>query len=322
MKLLQRLLPLVALLLAPLAAAAQSYPSQPVKLLVGFPPGGATDVVGRIVAQALSERFAGSSFVVDNRPGASGVIGVDAVAKAPPDGHTLAFVPSSYPLLRPLLGTLPFDPDKDLAPIGLVGSAPYILVVHPSLPVASLKELLAYARGKPGELAFASTGMGTFQHLGGELMKRSAGIDILHVPYKGSGAVRPDLLSGRIQLMFDNITVIQPLVKSGEMRGLAVTSAQRSPLVPELPTMEEAGLPGFVMEGWFAILAPARTPAPVVKGLNLALNASLKDEGFLARLAQLGAVPRGGTPDDLAVFMRGEAEKWGGLIREAGIKAE
>jgi tripartite-type tricarboxylate transporter receptor subunit TctC len=309
------------LVVAAAGACADDYPAQPVRLVVGYPPGGTTDVIARLTAQALADRT-GKPFVVDNRGGASGMIGADVVAKSTPDGYTLLFVPSAHPLLPALFAHMTYDTEHDFAPVVEVATTPYILVVHPSLPINDLGQLIAYAKQKPEALTYASTGMGTAQHLGGELLRRLAGIEILHVPYKGSGSVRADLLAGRIQFMFENITVMLPLVRSGQMRPLAVTSARRTALAPEIPTAAEAGLPGLVLEGWFALLAPARTPPAVIDVLNRQVNAALQDPTYRNRFAELGAVAIGGSPADLAAFMKGEGDKWGAVIREAGIKPE
>jgi tripartite-type tricarboxylate transporter receptor subunit TctC len=312
----------VAGALAATAASAQtSYPTQTVKIVVAFPPGGATDVIGRLVAQGLSDKL-GKSFVVDNRAGASGIVGSESVARSAPDGNTLLFVPSSHATLKALYPSLSYDPVKDFAPIALVATTPYLLVVHPSLGINDVGQLLAYARANPGKLNYASTGMGTAQHLAGELLKREAKVDILHVPYKGSGAVRGDLLSGRVQMMFDNVAVMSAYVNRGELRGLAVTTAKRTPLAPQVPTVAEAGLPGFEIDGWFGLLAPAGTSPEIVKTLNEAVNALLKDPDLAKRFAAVGAVPVGGTVRQLVDYMKAESDKWGGVIRDANIKAE
>lgn len=303
------------------AALAQTYPAQPVKIIVAFPPGGATDVIGRLVAQGLSEKL-GQSFVVENRPGASGIVGSESVARAAPDGHTLLFVPSSHATLKALYPTLSYDPVKDFAPVALVATTPYLLVAHPSLGLNDVGQLLAHARANPGKLNYASTGMGTAQHLAGELLKRDARVDILHIPYKGSGAVRSDLLSGRVQMMFDNVAVMTAYVNRGELRGLAVTTARRTPLAPQVPTVSEAGLPGFEIDGWFGLLAPAGTSPQIVKTLNDAVNAVLQDPALARRFADVGAVAVGGTPQQLADYIKAESDKWGGVIRDANIKAE
>lgn len=307
--------------LAATSAMAQTYPTQPVKIVVAFPPGGATDVLGRLVAQGLSEKL-GKSFVVENRAGASGIVGSESVARAAPDGGTLLFTASSHATLKALYPNLSYDPVKDFAPIVLVATTPYLLVVHPSLGVSDVGQLLAYARANPGKLSYASTGMGTAQHLAGELLKRDAKVDIMHIPYKGSGAVRGDLLSGRVPMMFDNVAVMTAYVNRGELRGLAVTTSRRTPLAPQVPTVSEAGLPGFEIDGWFGLLAPAGTSPEIVRTLNEAVNAVIKDPVLAKRFADVGAVAVGGTSRQLADYIKAESDKWGGVIRESNIKAD
>jgi tripartite-type tricarboxylate transporter receptor subunit TctC len=305
----------------PSSGHAQSYPAQAVRVVVPFAPGGATDVIARLLAQRLTEVM-GKSFFVENRGGASGMIGTLAVAKAPPDGYTLLLVASSHPVLASLYPTIAYDPIKDFSPIVLVASTPYFLVVHPSLQIFNLKDLIAYAKKNPGKLNYASAGMGTSQHLGGELLKRVADVDILHVPYRGSGAARGDLLAGRIQFMFDNVAVMLQHASAGELRGLAVTSKARTPLAPNIPTLSESGLPDFELDGWFGLLAPAGTPPEIVRQLNEAVNAMLTDPEYAARFPPLGAVPLGGSPSKFATFINAEWEKWDKIIKEAGIKPD
>lgn len=307
--------------LLPVMAQAQPYPSQLVKIVVGYPAGGTTDVVARLIAEALTERL-GRTVIVENRPGASATLATDAVAKATPDGYTLLVASSAHATLRELFPKVSFDPVDSFAPIALMAKTPYILVVPPELPVRTLPELVALAKSKPGELAYASSGMGTGQHLGGELFRRVAGIDILHVPYKGSSAITSDLLSGRIQMMFENVAIMLPQMQRGALRGLAITSPERSPLAADIPTLRELGFAAAEVEGWFALLAPARTPPEIVLQLNAAVNATLRSDAVRERLASLGAVPVGGTPQEAADFIRAEREKWGRVIREANIQVE
>lgn len=303
-------------------ALAQSYPSQPVKIVVGFPPGGTTDVIGRLLAQSLSEQI-GKPFIVENRPGASGSIGVGVVAKAAPDGHTLVVVPSTYGTASALYSSLPYA-DSELAPVGLIGSTPYVFVVHPTLPVNSFAELIALLKQNPGKYEYASSSPGTAQHLGGELVKRMAGVDILHVPYKGSGALLPDLLSGRVPMMFENLAVMLPHVRKGAMKALAVSGAKRSAQLPTLPTVAETGmgLEKFEVLGWFALLAPAKTSPEIVSVLNAEINKMTAKPAMIARFQELGAETMSGTPQHAAAYIRDEQAKWGKVIREAGIKAQ
>ena len=305
-----------------LAVHAQ-YPSQTVRVVVGFPPGGTTDVVGRLVAQGLGERL-GKPFVVDNRGGASGSIGAAAVAKATPDGHTLLLAPSTQGTNSFLYASLPYDTERDFAPISLIGTTPYLFVVHPGMPVQNFRELIALLKKNPGKYQYASTSPGTAQHLGAELVKRMAGVDMEHIPYKGTGAVMPDLLSGRVPMMFENVAVMMPHVKKGALRALAVSSAKRTPLLPAVPTVSETGmgLEGFEVLGWFGLYAPAGTPADIVRRLNTEVNALIVQPAMVQKFAELGAEPLGGPPEALSAFLRSEQEKWGKIIRELGIKLQ
>ena len=296
-------------------------PSQPVRMVVPCPPGGTTDVLGRMVAEGLSERL-GKQVVVDNRSGASGIIGTEYVQKSAPDGHTLVFVSSGHGVLKELYPNLAFDPNDDFTPIAAIASTAYALVVHPGLGVTTIAELVALAKAKPGTLSFASTGMGTAQHLAGELFKRLAGIDIVHVPYRGSGTVRADLMTGRVPMMFENLALMAPVIQRGELRGIAVTSAQRSPLVPEVLTMAESGFPEATIEGWFGLLGPRGVPAPAVAALNAATNDTLRSSAAAQRMAGLGARVLGGTSEDLDRLIRTERARWGQVIREANIRPE
>ena len=316
---------LVAALLVPFIAplaGAQTYPTQPVKILVGFPPGGTTDVMGRLAAQELAAQT-GKSFLVENRPGASGSIAAGAVAKSAPDGHTLIMVPSTYGTASALYSNLPYS-DSELTPVGLIGSTPYVFVLHPSVPATTFTEVIRLVKQNPGKYEFASSSPGTAQHLAGELVKRMAGVDMLHVPYKGSGALLPDLLSGRVPMMFENIAIMQPHIKKGSLKALAISSAKRSTLLPGVPTVAETGqgLEGFEVLGWFAILAPAKTPASVIGYLNAELNKMITKPAIVTRFQELGAEPMGGTPEQAAAYIRAEQEKWGRVIREAGIKIQ
>ncbi len=306
--------------LAAAAALAQSYPTSPVRLIIGFPPGGTTDVIGRLVAQGLSESL-GKSFVVDNRSGASGTIGTGIVAKSEPNGHTLVVVSSTHGTASALYSALPYQ-DKDLIPIGLIASTPYVFVVHPTIPATSFQQLLAMLKQNPGKYSFASSSPGTAQHLGGELVKRMAGVDMVHVPYKGSGVLMPDLLSGRVPMMFENVAIMTPHIKKGSLRPLAVSSATRTLLLPEVPTVAESGLAGFEVLGWFVLIAPAGTPPAVIKRLNDEVNKLVVKPSVVERFASLGAEPLGGTPARAASFIKAEQEKWGKVIRDIGIKAD
>jgi len=308
------------LALASLAAQAQNYPTQTVRIIVGFPPGGTTDVIGRLVAQELTESL-GRAVVVENRAGASGTIGTGVASKATPDGHTLVLVPSTHGTAPALYASLPYE-EKDLVPAALVATTPYVLVVHPTMAATNMAQLLAYLKANPGKVEYASSSPGTAQHLAGELVQRMAGVNIVHVPYKGSGTLMPDLLSGRVPMMFENIAIMTPHIRKGSLRPIAISSVKRTPLLPDVPTVAETGLAGFEVLGWFALLAPARTPPDVVRRLNNDVNAAIAKPAIVARFAELGAEPLTGTPDQATAFIRGEQEKWGRIIRDAGIKQQ
>ncbi len=308
------------LALASIAAQAQSYPTQTVRIIVGFPPGGTTDVIGRLVAQELTESL-GKAVVVENRGGASGTIGSGIAAKSTPDGHTLVLVPSTHGTAPALYASLPYE-EKDFIPTALIATTPYVLVVHPSMAATNMAQLLAYLKQNPGKVEYASSSPGTAQHLAGELVQRMAGVSIVHVPYKGSGALMPDLLSGRVPMMFENIAIMTPHIRKGSLRPIAISSAKRTPLLPDVPTVAETGLTGFEVLGWFALLAPARTPPEVIRRLNTDVNAAIARPAIVTRFAELGAEPLVGSPDQAAAFIRGEQDKWGKIIRDAGIKQQ
>ena len=302
------------------AAAAQGYPQRPVRMVVGLPAGGSTDVMGRVVAAKLSERL-GKQVVVDNRPGANGIIGITLVVNSLPDGYTLIMAAGSWGTLSSLY-KLPFDLQKDLAPISFIGTSPYVLVVQPALPAKTVADLIAYGKANPGKLTFAGSTPGSLQRLAGELLKRTGGFDMLYVPYKGTGAVMPDLLGGRLDVAFDNVLILTPYIKKGQLRALGVTSSKRSVVFPELPTLAETGVPGFHAVGWFGVFAVAKTPQVIVNRLNSEIIALMKEPETRDRLLAQGAEPQPGPPEDLRKYLAGEIEKWGRVIREAGIKAE
>jgi tripartite-type tricarboxylate transporter receptor subunit TctC len=312
---------LVALaLLLPHAVTAQSWPAQPVRLMIGFPPGGTTDVIGRLTAHELSEQL-GKQFVIENRGGASGTIGAGVVAKGPADGYSLIMVPSTHGTARALYASLPYE-ESDFVVAGLIASTPYVYVVHPEFPAKSFGELVKLLKANPGKYNYASTSPGTAQHLGGELVKKMAGVDMVHIAYKGTGAVMPDLLSGRVPMMFENLAVMTPHIKKGTLRPLAVSSAKRTPLMPDVPTVAETGmgLEGFEVLGWFALLAPAKTPPEIVRTLNSEINKMIAKPAIVTKFAELGAEPLGGSPQRAAAFIAAEQEKWGKIIRDAAIK--
>ena len=309
-----------ALAFAAGGAYAQSYPTKPVRFIVPFAPGGNTDVQGRLIAQKLSAAF-GQQVVVDNRGGAGGTLGVDLAAKAPADGYTIVLASFGNVLVAPALyKNLPYDPVKDFAPVILVSTPPGILVVNPALPAKNVKELIAYARSNTGKLNYGSAGNGVWNHLFAELFKSMARIDMTHVPYKGTGPAVVDVIGGQIQLSFSPFPTALPHVKSGRLRALGVTDARRSPVVPELPTVAESGLPGYSAASWFAVLAPAGTPKPVVARLNGDINRIFTASDVRAAFAADGSEPVGGTPEALAKSIREGIAKWGKLVRDLGVQ--
>ena len=315
------LLAALVALLAASPAAAQTWPQKPVKLVVPFAPGGSNDIMARLVGQKLSERL-GQQFIVDNRPGASGIIGTDAAAKSEPDGYTVLMMSLTLAVNPSLYAKLPYDTEKDLVPVSLVASAPLMLVVHPSLPAPSVKEFIAYARAQPDKLNFGSGGAGTTPHLAGELLKSMAGLKVTHVPYKGGGPALADLVGGQIQFMLENIPSTLPFVKGGKLRALAVTALKRSPLVSDLPTLDESGLKGFEIVGWNGFFVPAGTPPAIASKLHAEVVKVLALPEVKDRLAGLGADPVGSSPDEFAAFLRAEMRKWAKLVKDAGIKVE
>ena len=309
-------------LMAVTSAQAQTYPAKPVRLLVPFPPGGGVDGVARIAFQKLSESL-NQQFIIDNRGGSAGVIAAEMAARAVPDGYTLFFGTTATQTITPhYYKKLPYDPIKDFAPINLLAGAGYILVVHPSLQAQSVKEFIALAKAKPGAFNFSSSGNGTVIQLTMELFRSMAGISLLHVPYKGAAPALADLLSGQIQLTFNPASVVMPHVRSGRLRALGVSSARRTPLAPELPTIAEAALPGYEANGWYAVLAPAGTPQPIITRLNRELQNVIADRDVKERFAATGVEPIGSTPEQFAAYMRDEYAKWGKVIRATGVKAD
>ena len=304
------------------AAWAQGFPSKPIRLVVPYPAGGATDTAARTVAQKLTEALA-QQVVVDNRAGAGGNIAADLVAKAPADGYTLFFgVPSTLVINPHMFSKLSFDPQKDFVPVGMVTVMPLFVAVPATLPVTSLKELVALAKAKPGALSYGSSGVGGTSHLAVELFKSVAGVDIVHVPYKGTAAAVADILTGNIQLIFDAYATSAPQVKAGKMRFLAVGTAKRSSLEPALPTVAESGYPGFDASFWCVIVAPTGTPKDVVARLNTELNKVMALPDVRERLAGLAMEPLSGTPEQAAAFIRSEDVKWAKVVKDSGAKAD
>jgi tripartite-type tricarboxylate transporter receptor subunit TctC len=314
---------LSVLVLAAVAAVAmaQDYPNRPIRLVVPQPAGGPTDIVARIVATKLSERL-GQQVIVDNRPGAGANIGTDLVAKAPKDGYTLV-VGTVQQIVNPyLFASLTYDPVKDLAPVSLMTKAHIVLVVNPELPVRNLQELIALAKAKPGSLSWASAGNGSTSHLAVELFKTTAGVDVVHVPYKGTQPALTDVLGGRVPVMFDGVITSLPHIKAGKLRPIAVASLARSPLLPDVPTMTEAGLPGFEAVGLATILAPAGTPPEIVNRLAREIAAILRTPEVRDQLVAMGLDVVASTPAEFADYNAAESKKWGKIIRDAKIQAE
>ena len=311
---------LVASCMQPLLA--RDYPEKTIRLIVPYTPGGTADLLARTVGQKMAESF-GQQVIIDNRPGAGGNLGADLAAKAAPDGYTLLMGTVATHAINPhLYPNLPYDAAKDFAPIILLATLPNLLVVNPSLAATNVKQLIALAKAKPGELAYASAGNGTSQHLSGELFKKMTGVDMIHIPYKGSAPAVTDLVGGQVQLMFDNIASSLPQVRAGKLRALAVTGPRRSPVLPDLPTVSEAGLPGFSITSWFALFAPAGTPAKILLRLNKEAAKAIALQELRQQWLGQGIEPTGGTAEQLAAFRRIEAAQWGKIVRESGARVE
>jgi tripartite-type tricarboxylate transporter receptor subunit TctC len=303
-------------------AAAQGFPSKPIRLIVPYPPGGTTDIVARPIAKGLQDAL-GQPVVIENKPGAGGNIGMDFVAKADPDGHTLAVSSvSTLAIGASLYKKLPYDVLRDLAPVTRVAAVPNVLAVHPSVPAHSVKELVAYAKAHPGSLRFGSAGSGTTVHLAGELFKSMARIDIEHIPYKGAAPAMIDLLGGRVQLMFDFLSSAMPHIKAHQLNALAVTGPKRSPLLPEVPTVSEAGLPGYEVYAAFGVLATARTPPAVIDRLQAEIVKLIGTPAMKEILASQGADAIGDTPQEFAAALRAEVEKWARVVKASGAHAD
>lgn len=304
-----------------MAAYAQDYPTKPIRIVVPTVPGGAGDFTARLVGQWLNSAW-GHQVIIDNRPGAAGNIGANIVAKAAPDGYTLLMPITSFSINPSLYPKLPFDTLKDLEMIAQVAVGPLMLAVNPALPATSVSALINLAKAKPGQLNYATSGSGTSSHLAGELFKKMAGVNIVSVSYKGGGPALVDVMSGQVQMYFATVPAANELVKAGKLRGLAVTSLQRMPQLPTIPTVAESGLPGFEVIVWFAVLGPTGIPARITNNLNQVIVKALQTNEARERLASQGLVPGSGTPQELKIFLRSEIEKWGKIVREVGIKTE
>ena len=301
--------------------SSAAYPDRPIRMIDPFPPGGGTWVIGRIVEDKLAE-ILGQPIVHDNRGGAGGAIGTELAARAPSDGYTLALATASTIAVNPVLSKVPYDPVKDFAPVGQLGSIPLLLVVHPSLPAKNVNELIALAKSRKGGLNYASAGTGTLSHLAGELFKVTARVDITHVPYKGGGPALNEIIGNQVQLFFANVLSGLPFAKSGRLRAIAVTGAKRTQAAPEIPTVAESGLPQFTVSNWYGVLAPARTPPEIVMKLNQAINRALEMSDVRERLGNLGADPGGGTREAFGAHIRSELAKWGKVVKQADIRPE
>jgi tripartite-type tricarboxylate transporter receptor subunit TctC len=315
-------LPLLTGVLASAGVAAQSYPAKPVRLVVPFPAGGATDVLARTISQRAAEKL-GQQIVIDNRPGAGGTIGSDQVAKAAPDGYTLLIATGSTHSIGPIINSkIPYNVERDFAPVVYVARTSSVLVVPNSLPATNLREFIALLKANPGKYNYGSSGNGTNSHLSGELFKAQAGVFMTHIPYRGTGLVFTDMVAGQVHMLIDNYVTAQANIRDGKLRVLGVTSLQRLPYMPEVPTLDEQGLKGFDVTNWFGIYAPRGTPADAVARVNAAFNQALQEPDMQKRLAVMGATPTGSTPEEMARVVAGDTAKWSKLIRERRIVVE
>jgi tripartite-type tricarboxylate transporter receptor subunit TctC len=303
------------------AHAQDVYPSKPLRLILPFPPGGGTDILGRLLAERLAANL-GQPVVTENRGGAGGNVGAEAAARAAPDGYTIVLVAPSLAISPTLYAKLNYDPGKDFAPIGLVASVPNVMITHPSVPAQNLREFIALAKSKPGGMNFGSGGSGTSNHLAGELLNLAAGIKLVHVPYKGVNLAMNGVLAGEVHLAFIGIPVPAPHIKAGRLRALAVLARERSPILPDVPTAEEAGLPNFDVTTWYGILAPAGTPRPIITRLNTEFVKIMRAPEMKERLATMGTDPLTSTPEEFAAYIQREIAKWGDVIRKAGLRAD
>ncbi len=302
------------------AQAQQPYPSRPVRLIIPFPPGGSNDVIGRMFGIQLGERL-GQPVVIDNRGGAGSVIGTEAAAKSAPDGYTLLLISIAYAFSPAMYKSIPYDPAKAFAPVGMIGSGPVVLVVHPSVPANSVKDLIALARQKPGALRLASAGIGSFQHLAGELFRLQSGVSFLHVPYKGGGPAMTDVIGGHAEVMMSSLIQTTPQIRGGKLRALGVSGTKRSPALPDVPTIAEA-LPGYDATNWWGVVAPAGTPQPVIDRLHADIAAIVTSAETRKRLEAEGAEALSMEPAEFGRFIQAETAKWSKVVKEAGITGE
>jgi tripartite-type tricarboxylate transporter receptor subunit TctC len=309
------------LALATAGASAQSYPAKPVRVLVGFPPGAGVDITTRLVTPRLAEAL-GQQFVVDNRAGAAGNIAAEIAAKTPPDGYTLLFASAPIVMSQSLYKKLNYDLERDFEPVGLIASAPFILVVHPSLPVKSVKELVALAKSRPGQLSFASTGNGSTPHLSMEMFKTQAGIDLVHISYKGTPQAVIDIMSGQVQVMFANTLSVLPLIRNGRLRALGISGAKRSAAAPEIMTIAEAGMKGFEASTWFGVFAPSGTPPAIVQRLSTEIVRIVQQPDMKERLLAQGADPIGMPAEEFRAYVKAELAKWSKVVQASGARVE
>lgn len=311
-----------ALFCAGAAAQQQPYPNKPIRLIVPYPPGGPTDLIGRAVNERLATRL-GQPVIVDNRGGAASIIGAEITARAPADGYTMLVASVTTLAVNPALNSkLPYHPERDFAPVSMLGSTPYLLAIHPAVPAKSVAQLVAHAKANPGKLSFGSAGIGSGNHLAGEMFKHMAAIDIVHVPYKGSGPAMLDMMGGQIAFMFSSVSVLKPHVDAGRLRALGISTAKRSVTVPDIPTLDESGVKGYQTKSWNSLVVPRRTPAAIVQRLNTEINAVLKTPQLADQLKQQGIEPEPGTPGELAKYIREEMARFKNLIDAIGLKPE
>jgi tripartite-type tricarboxylate transporter receptor subunit TctC len=322
MRILFAILVTVSAVLMSGGALAQAYPAKPIRLIVPFPAAGGADIFARLVSRKLADNI-GQQFIVDNRAGASGIIGCELVARAAPDGYTLLMGTTGTHTTNPAVySKLPYDPIKDFAPVSLVAESPFVLLVHPSLPVANLKELIALARARPGQLTYASSGAGSSSHLGFELFNLMAGIKAVHVPYKGLPPATMDTISGHVTMTWNSITASVPFLKNRQLKALGLGAARRSPLLPDLPTISEAGLPGFELGSWYGIFGPAGTSADIVRRLRSEIVKAIADPAMKEQFAALSAEPVGSTPEQFSAVLQRDLAKWAKVARQANVKAD
>jgi tripartite-type tricarboxylate transporter receptor subunit TctC len=307
--------------LAQAQSQPQAFPTRFVRLVVPFPPGGGTDAIARVLAGKLSSIW-GHQMVVENKGGAATSIGTEMVARSDPDGYTVLLQSMPLAVNRFLFASLPYDPVDDLAPVSLICDYPNVMAVPMSSPAQTVREFIARAKANPGKITYASSGHGTSVHLSGELFKRMAGVDLQHIPYRGAGPALNDLIPGRVDVMFNNIGAVMPLIQGGKLRALGITSSKRSAALPDVPTVSEAGVPGFDVSAWYALLVPAKTPEPIIRKLHADTVIALSDPTIKERLEQLGVTVVGSTPEGLRAHLKSEMDKWGIIIKEAGIKVE